>query len=435
MDSENTRDFFIKAASRIFSMQVVGLGCGFLIHFVLASHLSPSEFGIYSFVFSAATIGALLGNFGFQASAVRIIPQIIEEEDKQQMKKFVLFSSLWVFVLSGVVGLISYFVLNNFVLGDEYPKSALLVLTGLTPLVGLMKLNSGILKGFKKGALAVGYENSFRDIAFFLVIAAMIFMGFTFTESTLPLLLLLGIITLFFIVSWAYIWQFVDSYSYSPSNTPSQSDVSYKTWLSLSMPMMFVISVQFLILRSDIFMLGLLTTTVDVGVYSAGSKLAQAATLAMVALNIIFSPRASELFQKQNYKGLRRLYFKTLKYQALLSLFFIVVLAILAPYILAVLGEGYTNALPVIYVLLTGYALNALWGPIPFLMIMTKYEMQAMWLTFGAAILNIVLNIIFINQYGILGAAIATVIAINLRNGVAFFYILKCGVLNKNHYG
>ena len=112
MEIENTREFFIKAVSRIFSMQVVGLGCGFLIHFILASYLSPSEFGIYSFVFSVATIGALLGNFGFQASAVRIVPQLIEQQNKAQMKKFVLFSSLWVFVLSSIVGLICYFVLN-----------------------------------------------------------------------------------------------------------------------------------------------------------------------------------------------------------------------------------------------------------------------------------------------------------------------------------
>ena len=199
--------------------------------------------------------------------------------------------------------------------------------------------------------------------------------------------------------------------------------------------MMFVISVQFLILRSDILMLGLLTTTSDVGVYSAGAKLAQAATLAMVALNIIFSPRASELFHKENHTGLRRLYFKTLKYQALLTIGFIIILAVLAPYILAVLGSEYAGALSVIYVLLCGYAINALWGPIPFLMIMTKYEMQAMWLTFGAAILNIILNIIFINLYGILGAAIATVIAINLRNGIAFIYIKQHGILNKDYHG
>ena len=323
--------------------------------------------------------------------------------------------------------------LNYFILSDEYPKSALLVITGLTPLVGLMKLNSGILKGFKKGALAVGYENSFRDIAFFLLIAAMIFLGFNFHESTLPLVLLLGILTLFFIISWVYIWRFVDSYSFSKTQT--HNETPYKTWLSLSLPMMFVISVQFLILRSDILMLGLLTITSDVGVYSAGAKLAQAATLAMVALNIVFSPRASELFHKKNYQGLRRLYFKTLKYQALLTLVFIAVLAFLAPYILTILGVNYAGALPVIYMLLCGYALNALWGPIPFLMIMTKYEMQAMWLTFGAAILNIILNIIFIETYGILGAAMATIIAINLRNGIAFLYIVKRGILNKGYHG
>ena len=152
----------------------------------------------------------------------------------------------------------------------------------------------------------------------------------------------------------------------------------------------------------------------------------------MVVLNIFFSPRASELFHTGNKKGLRSLYFKTLFYQSSSTLVLIFVLAILAPYILSFVGAEYSSALMVVYILLFGYALNSLWGPIPFLMIMTKYEYQAMWITFVAAVLNITLNLILIPIYGIIGAAVATVVSINARNACALIYILSKGTLSKN---
>ena len=67
-----------------------------------------------------------------------------------------------------------------------------------------------------------------------------------------------------------------------------------------------------------------MTTSTEVGVYSAGAKIAQAATIMMMVLNIFFSPRASEFYHQNKHQELKRLYFMTLIGQAISTLILIV---------------------------------------------------------------------------------------------------------------
>lgn len=430
--SDQNTSSFAKAVMKLFSLQAIGLGCGFLVHLILASQLNPTEYGIYNFVFSTSMICALVGNFGFQASAVRFIPKIISDEESKSLRDFFSFTSVWIFMLSSFISIIVYLAFVHFNLTDDYPKEALLVGIGLTPILALIKLNSGVLKGFKKGAWALAYESSLKEIFFLVVLVGVGAFLLSVSTAQTSLIIIGTISAILLVASFVHILSLISSQiRLSPQLKELKQKPSYKVWLSISLPMMLVISVQFLIIRSDVIMLGLMTTATDVGVYNAGAKLAQAATITMMVLNIFFSPRAAELFHKENFSGLRRLYFKTLRYQAASTLCLVASLAIGAPYVISFLGADYANALPVIYVLLFGYAINCLWGPIPFLMIMTKYEYQAMWMTFVAAGLNIGLNIFLIPLYGIIGAAISTIVAINLRNGLAFLYIMRRGLLKK----
>ncbi len=424
---------FATGMARLFSVQALGLGCGFLVHLFLASKLSAADYGVYNFVFSTSMICALIGNFGFQASAVRLVPQIITDKDPKTLKDFFTFTAVWIFMLSSFVSMAVYQLLSYLDFTAEYSREALLIGIGLTPLLALLKLNSGILKGFKKGSWALAYESSLKEILLFTVLAGTAVFAYNISNAKWALFLTGLILAFLLVFSFVHILRLITSQMklFPSLQTGKKFKPSYKIWLSLSFPMMLVISVQFLIIRSDVLMLGILTSALDVGVYSAGAKIAQAATISMMILNIFFSPRAAEFYHQNKHVELRSLYFQTLQYQAATTLLLILCLAFSAPYIINFLGGDYANALNVIYILLIGYAFNCLWGPIPFLMIMTRYEYEAMWLTFGAALFNILLNLYLIPHYGITGAAISTVIALNLRNGTAFFYIQSKGLFSK----
>ena len=436
MKVSDTKDIknFITNVTKLFSIQAIGAACGFLAHFLLARQLGAVEYGIYNFVFSFSMICALIGNFGFQASAVRLIPQIVSDKNSYNLKNFFGFSCLWIFVLSSFISIIAYQILIYFGLTEKYPENALLIGIGLTPLLALLKLNSGILRGFKLGSWALSYESSLKEIFFSLFLITVFFSSLAVLNAQIALIVTGIILATLLFISFGHIFKLISSQIKLFSPISAQNNQSpYKTWIVISFPMMLVISVQFLIIRSDILMLGFLTDVDSVGVYSAGAKIAQAATMGMMILNILFSPKASELYHQKNHKDLRKLYFKTLIQQAGITLILVLVLLIFSQKIVQFLGSDYNEAIQVIYILLFGYAINCLWGPIPFLMIMTRYEYEAMWLTFGAALANIILNILLIPTFGIIGAAISTIIALNFRNGIAFYYILTRGLLSKNY--
>jgi O-antigen/teichoic acid export membrane protein len=416
---------FFKSLARLFSLQVLGLGCGFIVHLLLARILGAAEYGVYNFIFSLSMLAALVGNFGFQASSTRVISQLHVDNNTALISRFFNFSALWVLVCSLVSGGVVFYGLSILDLNISYSNVVLLSGVALTVLIALVKLHSGILKGFKQGAWALAYESSFKEIIFLVVIVGLLFLGVGVVQAEKMLLIVSVIFFVLVVGAFFHVKRMLGKQEKVELGKPL-----YKEWLTLSLPMMLVISAQVVIHRSDIVMLGFLSDAFGVGVYSAGAKIAQAATLGMMVLNIVFSPRASEAFHQGNTKALKSLYLKTLILQAISTIVLAFGLILVGESILAYLGTGYEAALPVLCVLVGGYALNALWGPVPFLMIMTKFEYQAMWFTFAAAILNIVLNIFLIPVYGILGAAIATVISLNLRNCCALFFIVRRGLFS-----
>ena len=101
-----------------------------------------------------------------------------------------------------------------------------------------------------------------------------------------------------------------------------------------------------------------------------------------------------------------------------------IALYFLYPLLLHFFDPAYGQGLMAFNILIAGYCLNATLGPSSYLMVMTRHEMTIMWVTFGALFLNVILNLILIPLYGITGAAIATAVSLNLRNGIGYFIFL-----------
>lgn len=414
----------IKKLFFLMSTQVVGMGMAFIAHLLLIKLLSTSEYGVFSFIFSVSTILCLIGNFGFQASSVRIIPQL----SAGSLSAFLLRSSVFVFIFSTGISGVVFFVLSLFISKDNYSISALWAGALIVPFFALIKLYSGVFKGLKKGGWAVSYENTFKETLFVGLILFCISSAVLSATSQNILFLLLSIFIVLSVTAFCHLKKIIPTANALPVS-------SLKLWLTISYPMMFVIATQTLIHRADIITLGFFVDPSEVGVYAAAAKIAQAATFGFIAMNIIFSPMASEYFHQSKVKALKKLYVKTGLLQLGLTILLGVSLYLSSDLIFSFFDTDYQNGLPILYLLIGGYILNCVWGPVPFLMIMTKYEHQAMWLTFFAAALNIVLNIIFIQKFGIIGAALATVITLNLRNVVCLIYVIKRGVFREKDHG
>ncbi|MCB0331204.1 MAG: polysaccharide biosynthesis C-terminal domain-containing protein, partial [Bdellovibrionales bacterium] len=73
--------------------------------------------------------------------------------------------------------------------------------------------------------------------------------------------------------------------------------------------------------------------------------------------------------------------------------------------------EDYLPAAPVLGILLLAQLFKVISAPTGYVMTMTGNERITSWVIGGAAVLNVILNVLLVPKYGLMGAGIATCIS------------------------
>lgn len=397
----------------------LGLGLGFVTHLSLASFLDVENYGLFSFVFSIAVMVSLFANLGFNASVQRFIPAIGADDSQRDINSLLVFAQSVVMLASLVVSAVVFILLYYFKPINTEPEFSVYGAGFvLAFILSVNRLQVGILKAFHQGFLAICFESVFREVLFLLIIWGGFLFGVMLLSASVNLW---GYICV--LISLVCIAQYVIAKKYTLSFDARFTRVEVIKWLRISMPIMMLAAAQMLMHRIDIMMLGFMVPMEDVGAYGFAAKISQGATLFFMAGITIFGPRASAFYHAGDVLSLKDLYKKTQKFMIFGGVLICFPMLLLYPYLLNFYQE-YQGGLYSFFVLVGGYFLSAALGPASNVMIMTKYEMVTMWVTFGVVIANILLNILLVPMLGILGAAIATACALILRNFVCYLMFL-----------
>ncbi|MBT5147106.1 MAG: hypothetical protein HOM41_00955 [Flavobacteriales bacterium] len=102
-----------------------------------------------------------------------------------------------------------------------------------------------------------------------------------------------------------------------------------------------------------------------------------------------------------------------------------IAILIFPSFVLDFFGEEFTDGVAPLIILAIGQIINAICGPVMYLLNMTGKEKQARNIIIVASIINVALNLYFIPLYGLMGAAIATGVSTVVWNIMAVFQIKK----------
>lgn len=185
-------------------------------------------------------------------------------------------------------------------------------------------------------------------------------------------------------------------------------------------------------LNSDVTMIGLFKCDVETGIYGAVSKIYTIAKELINAITIAMIPRIANLLNGKKYNDIIRLSDNTVKLLIILIFPMTVGICVLSPDIIEVVnGADYVRG---------SFALQILSAALPFAVlscffsnaILIPYRNEKVYLiaTSIAALINIVLNLFFIERWGMNGAAITTVLA----ECVVFAIVYKSSA-NIFHFG
>jgi len=186
-------------------------------------------------------------------------------------------------------------------------------------------------------------------------------------------------------------------------------------------------------------MLGYFKASKDLGIYSAAAIISQQAGLITYSFGYIFCPIISDLYNRNEFRGLERLYKTVTRWIVSLNLVILILFILFSKQIMGIFGSEFTSGWLVLVVLssvhLIGYSVGG--ALVGYMLQMSGKQDVELINAVVMLISNIALNFWLIPIYGILGAAMATgasFAVINIARIVEVYKLLRMHPYDTNYH-
>lgn len=399
-------------------MKAGGAALGFGMEVVLARLLPVDEYGTYVYVWTWLNVLGLICTLGFKGALIRFVSGFRADQEWAQLRGVLRFSTRWTALASVTVG--GGVAAGALALkpadasGPMYAGMAV----GMTalPLIVLNILRQSALQGLKHVVQAdAPYFLLRRVLVIGLAIAGYLVWG-KLTAVTTLLLVAVALLLSFFLATY---WL---RQALPPNVFDVRPDYRRKRWIRIAFPFLLISGAALIQSKTDILMLGSLSSPEDAGIYGAATRVTALIAFGLNASNMIVAPLISEYYNTGEYEQLQTLIAiaaaGVFAYTVAAGIFIIVA----GGWILSVFGSNFTAGYAPMTVLVLGNAVNALAGPVGYIMTMTGRQWTASKAFGVGAILNIILNALLVPFFGMMGAAIATTLSTTMWN-VALAYV------------
>ncbi len=396
-------------------------GLGLISGWVIARFYGASVLGVIATVNLIITIVSIFANMGIKEAMLRFIPEYREKYNFRSSLQ-VYKKGLQLLLSVAAIGIVVVMILmpiqakkwNEEHLLPLYLISCLFILPNL-----LMEMNNFSLRAIFKIKQA-NYSLSIRVV--FRVTTLIIITVFFYTKLA-PVYIHLATILVGAIIPFFFLYKhFFSKVDKLEKVTP----INNKTLITVSFPMLLTYSSFAINNFADIYMIkhfGL--GNAQVGIYRQCFKLAQLASIIMVALNTTVQPKLSQLFHNNNHNELKRIARKSSKMMVLFSIPLFLLLTFGAKYVLMIYGKEFVVGTWVLIIMTIGQIVNTVCGPVAQLMNVTGHQNALKNIVISAAIINVVMNLFLIPIYGIIGAAVASMASMVIWNIFGSIYIKR----------
>lgn len=214
-----------------------------------------------------------------------------------------------------------------------------------------------------------------------------------------------------------------------PSLKTRAKPFSHQEVFQGSIPLAPVSFFSFLMLWADTLMTGWLLTNEDVALFTVAARLSFVSGFFLGALDATIYPRLLRM-HKQNPEKVRKFFWQaTLLVAGVLGVVTLLIAAVGKP-VLAVFNEGYVQAATTLIILLLGQLVRGLAITFSFMFIIREQVRYLNSLLLVALLANLLANWLLIPQYGIEGAAMATLAANLLLTGGVIVFFFKNRLLS-----
>ena len=398
------KNFFIKNSLNVLVLRISGIMLMFLLSLFLTNSFSAELVGQYDFVRSTLMIlsgASLLGT----NQAIIYYSGILTSNKSFGSIKGVYFKMTFLILIACAVLYVPIVIIDKETINQIFNKQGAYELVNLS-LQGLVfysitMLNIDTIRALKYTLISEAFRNLFRYTPFFVFSAILYIIE---QPEALVVWFIYSFLVLF-IISTIVVCSlfFKKDFPKNVHHHFSSIDI-----LKTSYPMALSAISYFLMQSTDILFISAYDTFESVAYYSIAVKLATVTALALISVNIVIAPKIASTHNEKNFSELKLILKKATRINVLISLPIIILLLCFSEYILSMFGTNYIFAKNALWILLFAQFFNSITGPSALYLNMTGRQKKLNVILLLSLIINIVLNLLLVPNYGMLGAAIAT---------------------------
>ena len=388
-----------------------------LLRIVLGRELGPSGLGVYTLVFTIYMFGMQFAAFGIGAALTKYVAEF--SDNLAKTKEYISSGLIGSFVTGSIMGVFLYLLseiisINIFRIPE---MASLLNITALCfPFIAINKAVLGALNGFRSMKTFAFIDVTLNTTVLLSSVFLVLFLDMNVFGAVLGFVIptiIMGLIVTFFVRS-----NFV-----FPDRTFLQNGI-LRNVLRFGFYVVLGNSIGYIYTHIDSLMIGYYLNETDVGLYAVAAIFIQGITLIPSAIQRVNSPIITKNHAKKEYEPIVKLLKNVTLKVFLLSLFLSLFLVVFGKILISIIFEDvFLPAYLPLIILLIGYTVYSTFMSIGTFYASIGHVELSYKLALFSAILNIVLNIIFIPRYGIVGAAVATSTSLVVLTLMHFFII------------
>lgn len=399
-----------KSAAIVFLGSVIGRLLSLLGQVLIVRSLAPTSFGHVALAYTVVSTVGGLALFGIHEGVTRLM----SADESPDYRRSVLRCGYGV-TLAGSLVIAGALYLTRFRLGVYLNDGRLpeLLVLFLPYLVGyaVARVSFGALRAHKRSLAATVSRDFGPRIGALLLFGLFAYTGQAFFGAVLYWVATPVIMAL---LAGYYLHREL-SMGRVLRRLPDR-ETTRELW-SFSWPLAIGASFFLLLSNLDVLMIGYFMDPRSVGLYRAIQPLRQVTTFVLVAFTFLFLPLATEYYNNGELDALDRFYTMTTKWVVAATFPPVLVFTLFAPDVVrAFFGAEYAPAAPALAVLTAGLFVRALVGLNGDMTKAIDRPKIELYSVAAAVVVNVSLNVLLIPQYGIIGAATATVIGYAVYN-------------------
>jgi len=408
-----------RLAGTVFIIRVFSAGLAYLSQILLARWMGGSDYGIYVYVWTWVLLLGSMMDFGISASAQKIIPEYRTRGEQALLRGF-LSGSRWMtlsvsaavsLLLAGVVKLLSPWLGA----GEIVP---LYIGCATLPAFVVANTQDGIARSHDWMRLGLMPQFVIRQALIIGLTAGAFALGLHL-GATVAMLASAGAVWIAMIGQMIVLNRRLAGHIESG---PKAYD--FRGWLAISLPILLVESFYLLLSYTDVLVLQQFRPSEEVGVYFAVVKTLALVSFIHYAMSATTAHRFAEYHALGDKQRLSAYVAHAIKWTFWPSLAATVLLLALGRPLLWLFGSQFVGGYDIMFIAAIGLVVRSAIGPVERLLNMLGHQHICALAYALAFVMNVVLCVALVPQFGGHGAAAATSISLVFET-VLLFWIVR----------